>query len=187
VGVNNIKVDEVGEFAVLTESDNLYYLDKNNSKIVKSVNYGTGYSSTVVDVVSDERFVNANDFFADFSIYILTSGNEGVIRYSAGSYVPISIVGVNGEIGELACGDTAGSMDFSFYMFDNGSKRILRLEKPKDSYNDKLHPNELVLLNQYIYRGDNGDMWSNVKEIVVDKAEKNMYVLDGNNVWQVPL
>jgi hypothetical protein len=187
VGVNNIRVDEVGEFAVLTESDNLYYLDVNSSKIVKSVNYGTGYSSTVVDVVSDERFVNANDFFADFSIYILTSGNEGVIRYSAGSYVPISIVGINEEIGELTCGDTAGSMDFGFYMFDKGNNRILRLEKPKDSYNDKLHPNELVLLNQYIYRGDNGDMWSNVKEIVVDREEKNMYVLDGNNVWQVSL
>jgi hypothetical protein len=187
VGLTNIKVDEVGEFAVLTATDNLYYLDLEKSKIVKSVNYGTGYSSTVVDVISDERFVNANDFFADFSIYILTSGNEGVVRYSAGAYVPIAIVGVNGELGELTCGDTSGNMDFAFYMFDRGSRRILRMEKPRDSYNDKLHPNELVLLNQYIYRGEKDNMWSDVKEVVVDKAEKNMYILDGNQVWQVSL
>ena len=186
-GLNNINIDEVGEFAVLTADDNLYYLDKSNSRIVKSVNYGTGYSSTVVTVINDENFTKANDFFADFSVYVLTEGKEGVLRYSAGSYVPISIVGVNGDVGELLCGDTLGSMDFGFYMFDNGGKRILRMEKPKDSYNDKLHPNELVLLNQYVYRGDNSDMWNNVKDIVVDRDEKNMYVLDGNNVWKVSL
>jgi hypothetical protein len=187
VGLSNIGVDEVGEFAVLTSSDNLYYLDTKNSRIIKSVNYGTGYSSTVVTAINDEEFTDANDFFADFSIYVLTSGSEGVLRYSAGSYVPISIVGVNGEIGELLCGDTSGNMDFAFYMFDKGSKRMLKMEKPKDSYNDKLHPNELVLLNQYIYRGDNKDMWNNVKDIAIDRAEKYMYILDGNNVWRIGL
>lgn len=187
VGINNIKVDNVGEFAVLTDSDNLYYLDINNSRIVKSVNYGTGYSSTTVNVISDENFSSANDFFADFSIYVLTSGDEGVLRYSAGSYVPISIVGVNGPIGDLTCGDTAGSMDFAFYMFDQTNRRILKLEKPRDSYNDKLHPNELVLLNQYVYRGEEEDMWSDVKDIVVDKGQKYIYLLDRNQVWRVGL
>ena len=187
VGLKNIDVDNVGEFAVLTSTDNLYYLDTTNSRIVKSVNYGSGYSSTVVNVINDENFVNANDFFADFSIYVLTSGDEGVLRYSAGTYVPLSIVGVNGNLGELACGDTSGSMDFAFYMFDQTNRRILKFEKPRDSYNDKLHPNELVLLNQYLYRGDNGNMWSNVKDIAIDKAEKYMYILDSNNVWRIGL
>jgi hypothetical protein len=186
-GLNNINIDEVGEFAVLTADDNLYYLDRANSRIVKSVNYGTGYSSTVVTVINDENFSKANDFFADFSVYVLTEGKEGVLRYSAGAYVPISIVGVNGDIGELLCGDTLGSMDFGFYMFDNGSKRVLRMEKPRDNFNDKLHPNELVLLNQYVYRGDDSDMWGNVKDVVVDRDEENLYVLDGNNVWRVSL
>jgi hypothetical protein len=187
VGLNNIDIDEVGEFAVLTTSDNLYYLDTANGRIMKSVNYGTGYSSTTVTVINDENFANANDFFADFSIYVLTSGNEGVLRYSAGNYVPISIVGVNGDIGELTSGDTSGHMDFGFYMYDKGNNRILKMEKPKDSYNDKLHPNELVLLNQYIYRGDDTDMWSDVEDIAIDRAEKYMYVLDGNNVWRIGL
>ena len=187
VGLKNIDVDNVGEFAVLTSTDNLYYLDSTNSRIVKSVNYGTGYSSTVVSVINDENFINAHDFFADFSIYVLTSGNEGVLRYSAGAYVPLSIVGVNGDLGDLTCGDTSGSMDYAFYIFDQTNRRILKFEKPRDSYNDKLHPNELVLLNQYIYRGDNGDMWSNVKDIAIDKSEKYMYVLDGNNVWRIGL
>jgi hypothetical protein len=187
VGLNNIGIDNVGEFAVLTSTDNLYYLDTTNGRIVKSVNYGTGYSSTVVSAINDEKFVNANDFFADFSIYVLTSGNDGVLRYSAGTYVPLSVVGVNGDLGDLTCGDTAGSMDFAFYMFDATNRRILKFEKPRDSYNDKLHPNELLLLNQYVYRGDDQDMWSDVKDIVIDQAQKYMYVLDGNNVWRIGL
>ena len=187
VGLKNIGIDNVGEFAVLTATDNLYYLDTVNSRIVKSVNYGTGYSSTVVSVINDENFVNANDFFADFSIYVLTSGNEGVLRYSAGVYVPLSIVGVNEDLGELTCGDTSGSMDYAFYVFDQTNRRVLKFEKPRDSYNDKLHPNELVLLNQYLYRGDKSDMWGNVKDIAIDKAEKYMYILDGNNVWRIGL
>jgi hypothetical protein len=187
VGVGNIGIDEVGEFAVLTASDNLYYLDTTNSRIMKSVNYGTGYSSTVVNVINDEKFINANDFFADFSIYVLTSGNDGVLRYSAGSYVPVSVVGVNGDIGDLLCGDTSGNTESGFYVFDSENKRILKLEKPIDSYNNKLHPNELVLVNQYIYRGDEENMWSNVKEIVVDREEEHMYILDGNNVWKIGL
>jgi hypothetical protein len=187
VGLNNIGIDNVGEFAVLTSTDNLYYLDTTNGRIVKSVNYGTGYSSTVVSAINDEKFVNANDFFADFSIYVLTSGNDGVLRYSAGTYVPLSVVGVNGDLGDLTCGDTAGSMDFAFYMFDATNRRILKFEKPRDSYNDKLHPNELLLLNQYVYRGDDQDMWSDVNDIVIDQAQKYMYVLDGNNVWRIGL
>jgi hypothetical protein len=187
VGLKNVGISDVGEFAVLTSTDNLYYLDNVNGRIVKSVNYGTGYSSTTVSVINDENFSKAHDFFADFSIYVLTSGDDGVLRYSAGAYVPIDIVGVNGGVGELLCGDTSGNMDFAFYVFDNSSRRILKMEKPKDSYKDKLHPNELVLLNQYVYRGDNQDMWSNVKDIVVDRAEKYMYVLDGNNVWRIGL
>ncbi|MDD3474836.1 MAG: hypothetical protein PHP08_02980 [Candidatus Dojkabacteria bacterium] len=187
VGLKNIGIDNVGEFAVLTSSDNLYYLDTVNARIVKSVNYGTGYSSTVVSVINDENFVNAHDFFADFSIYVLTSGNDGVLRYSAGTYVPITITGVNGTLGELTCGDTSGSMDYGFYMFDQTNNRILKFEKPMDSYNDKLHPNELVLLNQYVYRGDNGEMWNNIKDIAIDQAEKYIYILDGNNVWRIGL
>jgi hypothetical protein len=187
VGLKNIGVDNVGEFAVLTSTDNLYYLDGINSRIVKSVNYGSGYSSTVVSVINDDNFVNAHDFFADFSIYVLTAGNEGVLRYSAGAYVPLSIIGVNGDLGELTCGDTSGSMDFAFYMFDQTNRRVLKFEKPRDSYNDKLHPNELVLLNQYLYRGDNDSMWADVKDIAIDRAEKYIYILDGNNVWRIGL
>ena len=187
VSTSNIKVKDMGEFAVLTSSDSLYYLDPVNSRIVKSVNYGSGYSSTVVSVVNDDAFINANDFFADFSIYVLTSGNSGILRYSGGVYDPLTISGVNGDIGDILCGHTGGSMDTGLYVFDSGSKRVLSFEKPKDSYNDKLHPNELVLKNQYLYRGSNEDMWSDVKDIVVDKSEKSMYILDGNSVWRIGL
>ncbi len=184
-GIGNIKIDMVAEFGVY--GDNLYYLDNVNGKISKSVNYGSGYSSSTVKSVEDSGLVGTTDFFADFSIYALASGNSGILRYTAGDPRPVEILGVEGELGDLCCGDTTVNQEFGLYVFDSTNRRILRFEKPRDSYNDKLHPDQLVLLNQYVYRGPDEDMWSDVKDIVIDRSEEYMYILDGNNVWRMGL
>ncbi|MCD4756615.1 hypothetical protein K8R20_03310 [bacterium] len=184
-GISNIKIDEVVEFGVY--GDNLYYLDSVSGKISKSVNYGTGYSSSTVKSVEDSGLVGTTDFFADFSIYALASGNEGILRYTAGEPRPIELLGIEGELGNLCCGDTTVNQDFGLYVFDSTNRRVLRFEKPKDSYNDKLHPDQLVLLNQYVYRGPNEAMWSDVKDIVVDRSEEYMYILDDHTVWRMGL
>ena len=184
-GIGNIKIDKVSEFGVY--SDNLYYLDSNNGKILKSVNYGSGYSSSTVVSVENDALMGTTDFFADFSIYALSSGNEGLLRFTFGEPTPVTVTGFNGELGDLCCGDTTVNQDFGLYVYDSTNKRILRFEKPKDSYNDKLHPNEMVLLSQYIYRGPNDGMWDDVKELVVDRSEEYMYMLDGNTVWRIGL
>lgn len=187
VGIKNIKIDNVKEFGVYADTDNLYYLDSTNGRITKSVNYGSGYSSSTVISVDDSGLIGTNDFFADFSIYALSSGLEGVHRYTAGEPKPLSITGINEELGTLCCGDTSVSQDYGLYVFDSSNRKIVRFEKPKDSYNDKLHPNELLLLKQYLYRGDKDEMWSDVKDIEVDTFEKYIYILDGNTVWRVGL
>jgi len=43
------------------------------------------------------------------------------------------------------------------------------------------------LLNQYIYRGEKGSVWSNVKNFVVDEGGKNVYILDGSEIWKLAL
>lgn len=186
-GLNNIKVDEVKEFGVFAANDNLYYLDTKNGRIMYSVNYGTGYSSTAIVRVEDERFVNANDFIADFSIYTLTSGNEGIIRHTAGDYNPLTIIGVNGEIGKICCGNTRMNLDYGLYVYDVDNMRFLRFRKPNESVRDRRHPNELHLLNQYMYRGSDEDMWKDIRELAVDDREEFMYILDGNGVWRISL
>ena len=78
-------------------------------------------------------------------------------------------------------------MDSGLYMFDSEGRRFLRFEKPQESASDLRHPNQLLLLKQYEYRGENQDEFKNVKDFVVDYKEENMYVLDGNTVWKISL
>jgi hypothetical protein len=73
------------------------------------------------------------------------------------------------------------------YVFDEKYKRILNFEKPKETVGDMLHPGEMVLMKQYVYRGEEDGVFDNVKGIVVDGAEEYMFVLDGQQVWQIKL
>ena len=83
-------------------------------------------------------------------------------------------------------GYTSGSLDFGLYVFDANQKRFLDFEKPKEGL-EELHPGELILKQQYIYRGEAEDMFTDVKDFVVDAEEKFMYILDGKTIWKVTL
>jgi len=130
----------------------------------------------------------------DLSVYVTTESEPWIVRYSW-SYSeqkqtenPISIAGLDGNAGNITCGYTYGeSMDNSMLLFDAEGKRILRLEKPIESGADIRHPNQLLLLGQYEYRGSEENAWSQVKDVAIDMAEKNMYVVESSMIWKVSL
>jgi hypothetical protein len=72
-------------------------------------------------------------------------------------------------------------------MFDSEGKRFLKFEKPQEGGKDLRHPNQLLLLKQYEYRGNDENMFKNVKDFVVDYKGENMYVLEGTTVWKIVL
>jgi hypothetical protein len=78
-------------------------------------------------------------------------------------------------------------MNYSLYLFDSTDKRIFRFEKPLEGGGEVLHPDQVLLENQYVYRGSKDGVWSDVKDLVVDFSESNMYVLDGSTIWKVKL
>ena len=57
-------------------------------------------------------------------------------------------------------------------------------EKPMES-GEKRHPNEMLLLRQYVY--DNEKAWNKVVDIVADFDENNAYILDDTTIWKVKL
>jgi hypothetical protein len=72
-------------------------------------------------------------------------------------------------------------------VFDSERRRFLQLQKPVESGPDIRHPNQVSLLNQFIYRGEDDSVWNNVKNFVVQDNEENMYILDGSTIWKMVL
>lgn len=189
----NIKAKNISEFIILAEFDNVYLLDQDDNAVLKSVfsyenRYGLYYKYMV-----DDRFANATDILADLSVYTLTSDSPQLVRYSY-SYVeqkqmenPLTITGVNGDLGTFTKGFTRSSLDEGLFVFDQTNKRFINFEKPQEGGGSVLHPNEAVLEKQYVYRGTKNETWGNVKDFVVDSANSSMYILDGSVIWKVVL
>jgi len=190
---DNIKSKNIEEFIILAEADNVYLLSKDDNAILKSVfsyenRYGLYYK-----YISDDRFTNATDILADLSVYVLTSDAPQLIRYSY-DYVeqkqtenPLTITGVDGDLGNLTKGFTNVSLEDALYVFDQTSRRFINFEKPQEGGGSVLHPNEVILKEQYVYRGSKSETWTNVKDFVVDSTGSVMYVLDGSVIWKVML
>lgn len=187
----SIKPDTISEFIVLTESDNIYLLAQDENSLLKSTfsyenRYGLYYR-----YVTDDRFANATDVFADISLYFLTSDSPYLLRYSY-NYAeqmqkenPLTISGVNGDLGVLTKGYTTESLDDGLYVFDSTNKRFIKFEKPQEAGANVIHPNEVVLKAQWVYRGAKSEAWGDIKDFVVDSSTGDLYILDGSTVWKV--
>lgn len=192
LSASDIKAKNISEFIVMTTSDNVYLLSNEDQSLMKSVfSYDNKYG-LLYKYLTNTIFTNATDVLADLSVYVL-SGSDGITRYSY-SYVeqmqkenPLSISGVNGDMGTLTKGYTRSSLDYGLYVFDSTGKRFMKFEKPQESSSNSLHPNELVLKKQYLYRGTKSGIWDNVIDFVVDSSENTMYILDGTVIWKVVL
>jgi len=189
----NIKAKNISEFIILAESDNVYLLDQDDNAVLKSVfsyenRYGLYYK-----YMTNEKFANATDILADLSVYVLTKDTPQLIRYSYDyneqkqNENPLTISGVDGDLGELTKGFTRSSLDEGLFVFDQTLKRFIMFEKPQEAGEDILHPNEVILKKQYVYRGSKGEVWDSVKDFVVDSSNSTMYILDGSVIWKVML
>jgi len=187
LSIQNIGADDISEFAVLTINENAYVLDRAQKTLLKSTNYSGGYSLSA-PYLSKEEYAKSNDVFSDLSVYILAEGENGIYRYvgtqSGMVEAPIKLIGMDYPITNAKYGYTIDDMNAGLYIFDEGGRRVLKFEKPMES-GEKRHPNELLLLNQYVFE-DSG-AWKNVKDFVVDFKEENMYILDGTTIWKVRL
>lgn len=192
LSIQSLDLEDMSEFAILTDSDNIYILDRASKALYKSSNYGSGYGLTY-SYISNDSFDTANDILADLSVYILTGGQNGLHRYIYSNVeqkqlpAKIDIVGLNGDFENLAYGYTTGSLQYGLYVFDSIQKRFMNFEKPIEGGGEILHPNQLVVEKQYLYRGSRENVWNDVKDFVVDSKEINMYVLDGTYIWKVTL
>lgn len=190
----DIPDDVIEDMIILTANDNVYLVSSTQKAVLRSTAvYGDRYSM-LNKYIENPLFEKAKDIHGDFSTYLFVQSDEGILRYIWSAVeqrqVPseLGITGLSGGLGKITKGYTyADSMDSGLYMFDSEGRRFLRFEKPQESVADLRHPNQLLLLKQYEYRGGNEEEFKNVKDFVVDYKEENIYVLDGNTVWKIAL
>ena len=68
---------------------------------------------------------------------------------------------------------------------DSRLSRTLKFEKPVEGGINALHPNQLLLTSQYLYKGKREDTFKNVKEIAADYNEGYLYILDSNKILKL--
>jgi hypothetical protein len=177
--------DNVAGMAVFTDNDNVYIIDKKQGGILKSIQTETGSYSLAIKYVDDKSLAQGSDLFADSSIYYTFLGGQGIKKSLGGQIVTMTVTNVLPQGGSYVAGYAGDTVEKKIFIFDKDNKRILVFERPDEDKN--LHPNELVLTKQIVYRGDKSDVFTNVKDIVADSTDKVLYVLDGLRVWKIKL
>ncbi len=193
LGTGDIRASDIAAMTVWTVSDNVYFLSRDRQAFLRSTavyedRYGLPY-----EYFTHERMDIATDMVADLSIYIIVPEDPHILRFNysffEGKYfeAPLGVVGFDGNYGKLTKAFTGGDLTSPLYVFDSEGKRFLLLQKPIESGEDVRHPNQVSLLNQYIYRGEKSSIWSDVKNFVVDEGGENIYILDGSEIWKLAL
>lgn len=189
--------DVLGEFsvadlAIITATDNVYLLSPDKGSIFRSIGSSVGYQYPT-EYITSKSFSKSFNLANDISIYVMTSGDRGIERYS---YSPskgvmalnkITVEGVDGSLGNLTASYTAALEDSNMFVFDSGLSRILKFEKPVEGGINANHPNQLLLTSQYIYNGKRDDVFKNVKEIAADYNEGYLYILDSNKILKLKI
>lgn len=170
-------VTELSAFA-----DNVYLLKADEARVLKSYPAGEGYSYPE-EYFRHGAFDKAVDILIDGNIYVLSDGSEKLYRFFAGQQDTFSLSGFDVPLGNLCCGSTNLNDSGKLYVYDVENKRIVSIEKPTG----ERHPGVGVFMRQYVYRGEREDIFTEVKDIVVDIDERIVYVLDGTRILKVLL
>jgi hypothetical protein len=192
LGTREVRAEDIAEM-VVWYGENIYFLSKDRGALLRSSaiyadRYGLPYS-----FLEHESMNNATHVIADLSVYIVTTEEPYIVRFNYSYFesrfyeAPLGIIGFDGNFGKLTRGFTDDSMEYGLYFFDAEKRIFFRFQKPIEAGEGMRHPNQISLINQYVYRGEKDPILDSVKEFVVDKAENSMYVLDGSVIWKVVL
>lgn len=192
LGTREIRADDIAEM-VVWYGENIYFLSRDRSSLLRSSpayadRYGLPYTFLEHDSISDAKHV-----IADLSIYVITTREPYIVRFNYSHFearfyeAPVGIIGFDGNFGKLTKGFTGDSLEYGLYFFDVEKRTFFRFQKPIEAGEGMRHPNQISLINQYIYRGERSSVLDSVKGFVVDRGENSMYVLDGSVIWKMVL
>jgi len=166
------------EFYVLSNKESRIYLLNN---VEKSIQYysriGSSYS-TLINRNTIEEITTAKDFqLFDGRIYLLMQKNMGLYRDYDKREDVINLVGLKENDNILSA--TAIFIDGTYiYVGDPVNKRILVFLKGTP---------DITFVAQYVYRGEDQEVFSDIKEIYADKDNGKIFVLTNSKIISLNL
>ncbi len=158
--------DEFRVYAVRNGNKDLVYMRKSAS----------GYSNPILRA-KDDAFANATDVAVDGRVYILSKGS-GLSRYLGEVKDPVTIEGLpaNDSINESVALDIDANRIF---FADPTNRRVLVFTKSRGENGS--------IFDLIAQVKPDGEAFANIKEVVVDVSNNNLYVLDGTKIWKIDL
>jgi len=182
----SIGYKDVTDISILTLNSNVYLMSRTDKAVLKATRDDFGNYGVTQKYIQSDLLAQGNGILADeYYVYTIATGSTGLQRWQMGNEVPFELIGVSPSFQNVTAGFTGELTTHRMYLYDKGDNRIVVLEKPNDATG--LHPNQYVMLKQFVYRGDREDVFTDVKALVVDWAEEYLYVLDGLRVWRIKL
>ncbi len=176
-------VGSVTEVGLFDFNNALYEMHSNNQQIFKREPIADGYTtggglyvtSNPPNWKTDAEFSSALDIAVPSEIYVLMKG-KGIKRYLAGGNNDLSYANfVNLFEDDFNSFKDATAFDVKegfMAVADPVNKRVMIFEN-KD--------NNMQFLKQFVYQGSE-DTFQKIEEVVVDSANRKVYVLDGNSI-----
>ncbi|MBN1916235.1 hypothetical protein JW796_04640 [Candidatus Dojkabacteria bacterium] len=154
-------------YAVRTDTKDLVYMRSEGS---------SGYSLPILRARED-AFANASDIAVDGRVYILSKGS-GLSRYLGENKDPVSIQGL--PSGDSVNESVAMDVDATKIFFaDPVNRRVLVFTKSRGE--------NAGIFDLIAQVKPEGEIFKNIKEVVVDTSNNNLYVLDGTKIWKIDL
>jgi|GEM_PF-6269189 len=182
--VNGLTFAAQGELAGIDIWTNkaIYAVSKDRQAITRQTQVGQGYQTPNYNSPwrRDAEFGNAKDIHVDFQIYVLLDG-QGVKRYVNSQPDTLNFRGI------LPTDESAIKTASSFlvtptkmYLADSVNQRVLVFVK------DIANSQNFDYAAQYKYRGG-AESLTNMKEIVTNAEETQLFVLSGTTVVRIDL
>jgi hypothetical protein len=151
---------------------NIYILNPDDNQIYKYSRLGSKYSAAT-EYNSDATLKDAISLTVEGDIYVLKKGGD-IIRIYKSKTQPFKIEDLAVDLTDATRIYTAPELS-NIYLLDTKNKRIVMITKP-DSYGTSKYYGEVVF-----------DKLSDVQDFYVEKGEKKLYLMTGQEIYRTDI
>lgn len=191
-GLPTAVIGNITNAYIFTGNDALYEIHQNHQQIFKRDKNGDTYvgggavynTQNPPNWRTDPEFGSAIDIDIPFEIYVLIRG-KGVKRYLAGGENTINqntFINTSKSDFDSLSNATAIDIDGKILAVADPTNRRVIIFSIQD--NDTRN---LVFEKSIVYRGNDSNVFKNIKELVVNESSRNVFVLDGTSIIRLDL
>lgn len=180
-GVSRSRVGTLSALDVYDNNLALYSINAAKSAIFKQENVAGSYQipNDALPWRSDSILANGVDIAVDFSIFTLVKGS-GMKRFIGGEPATYNAAGFLPADATALGGATAFELTpTKLYIADPANRRVIVA--------DRTDENTFTFAEQIVYDGDDEKVFTQITDISVNEAARNIFVLDGTRVIRLDM